>query len=88
MDMPDLCPFTGTGIDDARSAFAQAHIDHVIMGAGIDLETTVGSGRGFARSRLQRTEPSWRASFMYAALARTALAVAVLLAVSCLVKSR
>lgn len=39
LDMPDLRLFTGTGIDDVRSAFAQARIDHVIMGAGIDLET-------------------------------------------------
>jgi hypothetical protein len=29
----------GTGIDDMRSAFARANVDHVIMGAGIDLET-------------------------------------------------
>ena len=36
--MPDLHLFTGTGIDDVRSAFAQARIDHVIMGAGLDLE--------------------------------------------------
>ena len=31
--------FSGSGIDDVRDAFAQADIDHVIMGAGIDLET-------------------------------------------------
>lgn len=36
--MPDLQLFGGTGLDDARSALAQASIDHVIMGAGIDLE--------------------------------------------------
>ncbi len=35
---PDIQLFGGTGVDDVRSAFAQAHIDHVIMGAGIDLE--------------------------------------------------
>jgi len=39
LDMPDLRLFTGTGIGDVRSAFAQARIDHVIMGAGIDLDT-------------------------------------------------
>ena len=38
LDMPDLHLFTGTGIDDVRSAFAQARIDHVIMGAGLDLD--------------------------------------------------
>ena len=32
-DLPDLHLFTRTGIDDVRSAFAQARIDHVIMGA-------------------------------------------------------
>ncbi len=39
LNMPDLHLFTGNGIDDVRSAFARARIDHVIMGAGIDLET-------------------------------------------------
>lgn len=29
----------GTGIDDVRSAFGQTPIDHVIMGAGLDLDT-------------------------------------------------
>lgn len=29
----------GTGIDDVRSAFAGSNVDHVIMGAGIDLDT-------------------------------------------------
>jgi hypothetical protein len=39
LSMPDIQFFGGSGVDDVRSAFAQAHIDHVIMGAGIDLET-------------------------------------------------
>jgi hypothetical protein len=38
LDLPDPHLFTGTGIDDVRSAFAQARIDHVIMGAGLDPE--------------------------------------------------
>ncbi len=38
LDMPDLQLFDGTGIDDVRAAFAETSIDHVIMGAGIDLE--------------------------------------------------
>src|ERR687883_405977 len=29
----------GTSIEDVRSAFAQTDIDHVIMGAGLELET-------------------------------------------------
>lgn len=36
--MPQLQLFGGTGIDDTRSVLAEAHIDHVIMGAGIDLD--------------------------------------------------
>ena len=39
--MPDIRFFGGTGVDDVRAAFAQAAIDHAIMGAGIDLETRV-----------------------------------------------
>jgi hypothetical protein len=35
---PDTELLVGTGIDDVRSAFARGDIDHVIMGAGIDLE--------------------------------------------------
>lgn len=35
----DIQLFEGTGIEDVRSVFAQAKIDHVFMGAGIDLET-------------------------------------------------
>jgi hypothetical protein len=37
--MPDVQLFGATGLDEVRSAFAQADIDHVIMGAGLDLET-------------------------------------------------
>jgi hypothetical protein len=36
--MPDVQLFVATGLDEVRSAFAQADIDHVIMGAGLDLE--------------------------------------------------
>ena len=39
LHMPDIQLFGGTGIEDVRSTFAQANIDHVFMGAGIDLET-------------------------------------------------
>jgi len=37
--LPDLRLIGGTGIDDVRKAFAQGKVDHVLMGAGIDLET-------------------------------------------------
>ena len=39
LDMPDVRLFGGTGIDDVRSAFAHADVDHVVMGAGIDFDT-------------------------------------------------
>jgi hypothetical protein len=39
LDSADIQLFGGTGIEDVRSALARADIDHVIMGAGIDLET-------------------------------------------------
>ena len=35
---PDLEVFRGTSLEDMRSSFARTNIDHVIMGAGIDLE--------------------------------------------------
>lgn len=35
---PDLEIFGGTGVDDVRSTFAQTEVDHVFMGAGIELE--------------------------------------------------
>jgi len=39
LKLQDLELFGGTGIEDVRSIFAGTNIDHVIMGAGIDLET-------------------------------------------------
>lgn len=39
LEQADIKLFAGTGIEDVRSAFAQADIDHVILGAGIELET-------------------------------------------------
>ena len=39
LHLPGIHLFEATTIDDVRSAFAQTKIDHVIMGAGIDLET-------------------------------------------------
>ena len=50
LDLPDLHLFTGTGVDDVRSALAQARIDHVIMGAGIDLETRLAIVREIYQS--------------------------------------
>lgn len=37
--MSDVELLAGTGVDDVRSAFAHADLDHVIMGGGLDLET-------------------------------------------------
>ena len=36
--MPDVQLFLATGLDEVRSALAEAAIDHVIMGASLDLE--------------------------------------------------
>lgn len=38
LDLPGTHVLEGVSIDDARAALAQGKIDHVIMGAGIDLE--------------------------------------------------
>ena len=38
LQLPDVQLLVATGLDEVRSAFAQADIDHVIMGAGLDLE--------------------------------------------------
>jgi hypothetical protein len=37
--IPDLHLLVGTGIEDVRSALSEGSVDHVITGAGIDLET-------------------------------------------------
>jgi hypothetical protein len=37
--LPDVQLHVATGVDEVRAAFAHAGIDHVIMGAGLDLET-------------------------------------------------
>jgi hypothetical protein len=39
LGISDVQLIGGTAIDDVRVAFARANVDHVIMGAGIDLET-------------------------------------------------
>lgn len=55
LDMPDLHLFEGTGIDDVRATFAETSIDHVIMGAGIDLETRLEIVREVFRSSERTT---------------------------------
>ena len=40
--MEDVEVRTATGLDEVRSALAEAPIDHVIMGAGLDLEVRLG----------------------------------------------
>lgn len=39
IDTDDVRLLAGTGLDDVRRAFADEHVDVVIMGAGIDLDT-------------------------------------------------
>lgn len=38
LDLPEVDVHGGTGIDDLRSTLARGPVDHVIMGAGIDLD--------------------------------------------------
>jgi hypothetical protein len=38
LQRPDIEFLGGTGVDDVRSAFRQADIDHVIVGGGLDLD--------------------------------------------------
>ena len=38
LEMPEIRLFGGTSIEDVRSVFAANKIDHVIMGAGIELQ--------------------------------------------------
>lgn len=39
LDIANLDVHGGTGIEDLRAAFAAGSIDHVIMGAGLDIDT-------------------------------------------------
>jgi len=38
LGLPDLHILTATGLDDVRAAFAGNAIDHVVMGAGLELD--------------------------------------------------
>jgi hypothetical protein len=38
LQLPEVQLSVATGLDDVRAAFAQGDIDHVVMGAGLDLE--------------------------------------------------
>lgn len=38
LDLPDVQFSLATGLDDVRRAFAAGPIDHVVIGAGIDLD--------------------------------------------------
>jgi hypothetical protein len=38
LQLPDIQLFAATNLDEVRLAFAQATIDHVIMGAGLDID--------------------------------------------------
>src|SRR6266487_2601383 len=39
LQRPDVEFLGGTGVDDVRSAFGQADMDHVIVGGGLDQQT-------------------------------------------------
>ncbi|MEV6767216.1 hypothetical protein AB0N05_01140 [Nocardia sp. NPDC051030] len=38
IDLPDIEFHSGTGLEDVKAVFAETAVDHVIMGAGLDLE--------------------------------------------------
>ena len=50
LSMADVQLLVGTGMDDLRVTFAQVDIDHVIMGAGLELETRLDIVREIFRS--------------------------------------
>jgi hypothetical protein len=50
LDPSNLRLMGATGLDEVRSAFARTRVDHVIMGAGIDLETRLQIVRHVFRS--------------------------------------
>ena len=50
LDLPDIELLGGGGIEDLRTAFATGPVDHVIMGAGIDLETRLDIVREIFRT--------------------------------------
>jgi hypothetical protein len=37
-DDPNITVYGGTGLEDVKSVLAETHIDHVFMGAGIEIE--------------------------------------------------
>ncbi|NUS43263.1 MAG: hypothetical protein HOQ24_06195 [Mycobacteriaceae bacterium] len=39
LGLPDVRILTGYNLDDVRKALASTKIDHVVMGAGLDLDT-------------------------------------------------
>ncbi|UGT38735.1 hypothetical protein LTV02_21690 [Nocardia yamanashiensis] len=38
LELPEVEIYSGTSLEDLRKVFAETRIDHVIMGAGLDLE--------------------------------------------------
>ncbi|QLY32716.1 hypothetical protein H0264_11085 [Nocardia huaxiensis] len=42
LDIPNLEIRSGTSIEDLRETLAQLPVDHVVMGAGLDLEQRLG----------------------------------------------
>lgn len=43
LDLPDVDMVAGTGVEDIRSAFATAEIDHVFLGGGLDLQVRLAA---------------------------------------------
>jgi len=50
LQAPGIEVLGGTGVDDGRSTLARTRVDHVIMGAGLDLDTRLDIVREIFRT--------------------------------------
>ena len=55
LQIPDLQVIAATGLDEVKSALAKADIDHVIIGAGLDLDLRLEIVREIFRTRQKTT---------------------------------
>ncbi|WP_330185125.1 hypothetical protein OHB26_16975 [Nocardia sp. NBC_01503] len=42
LDIPDIEIRSGLGLEDMKAVFAETKVDHVLMGAGLELELRLG----------------------------------------------
>ena len=55
LQIPDVQLIAATGLDEVKSALADADIDHVIIGAGLDLDLRLQIVREIFRTREKTT---------------------------------